>query len=108
MNTGFVSADIEKLVQFEKDSADAIKEFNEIKTDFESINSNLLGIWEGKGADAYRIETDHILENIGGIEDVLKGINEGVLKDIKNCYLKLDDELGELNRNPQSSEMVNT
>lgn len=102
-NADFVLADIEKLVQFEKDSADAIKEFNAIKEQFENINATLLRNWEGEGADAYKYETDHILEKIGGIEDVLKTINEGVLKDVKDNYMKLDDELGVFNRNPQSA-----
>lgn len=102
-NADFVLADIEKLVQFEKDSADAIKEFNCIKEDFEKINAALLGKWEGEGAEAYKYETDHILEKIGGIEDVLKTINEGVIKDVKDNYMKLDDELGVFNRNPQSA-----
>ena len=102
-NTGFVSADIEKLVQFEKDSADAIKEFNAIKRKFESINNTLLKTWEGEGAEAYQYETDHILEKIGSIEDVLKTLNEGVIKDIKDAYLKLDDDLAEFNKNPPIS-----
>ena len=98
----FVSADIDKLVQFEKDSADAVREFNDIKRKFESINSTVLRNWEGEGAEAYKYETDHILEKIGSIEDVLKTINEGVIKDIKNNYLKLDEELGEFNKNPKT------
>ena len=98
----FVSADIDKLVQFEKDSADAVKEFNAIKKEFESINTTLLNNWQGVGAEAYKKETDHILEKIGSIEDVLKTINEGVIKDIKDNYLKLDEELGEFNKNPKT------
>lgn len=99
----FVSADIDKLVQFERDSAAAVTEFNAIKTKFESINSTLLRNWEGEGAEAYKYETDNILEKIGSIEDVLKTINEGVMKDIKENYLKLDEELGEFNKNPETS-----
>lgn len=103
-DVAFVSADIEKLAQFERDSAEAIREFNAIKTEFDNINSALLGKWKGEGADAYKNETDHILEKIGGIEDILKGINEGAVKDIKDNYMKLDEELGAFNRNPQASE----
>ena len=102
-NTAFVSADIEKLVQFEKDSADAIKEFNAIKSKFEKVNDTLLKNWDGEGAEAFQYETDHILEKIGSIEDVLKTLNEGVIKDIKDAYLKLDDELAEFNKNPTTS-----
>jgi len=97
-DSAFVSADIEKLVQFEKDSAEVIAEFSRIKTDFERINSDLLNKWKGKGATAYKEETDHILENIGGIEDVLKRINESAYRDIKDGYLKLDNELDTYNR----------
>ena len=99
--SGFVSVDISKISKFESDSAEAIAEFSAIKSRFESINAVLLGKWEGKGADAYRQETDHILENIGGIKDVLDSINNSV---IKECYQQLDNDLGEFNRNPQSAE----
>ena len=94
--SGFVSVDISKISKFESDSA--------IKSRFESINAVLLGKWKGKGADAYQQETDHILENIGGIKDVLDSINNSVIKDIKECYQQLDNDLGEYNRNPQSAE----
>ncbi len=100
----FVSADIEKLAKFEKDSEKAIKEFNSIKLEFEDINSTLLKNWEGDGAEAYKTVTDHILEKVGGVEEVLKEINETVVKSIKDNYLALDDELAEFNKNPQSSE----
>lgn len=100
----FVSADISKISKFEKDSAEAIAEFNSIKEKFESVNSTLLSKWKGEGADAYRKETDHILENIGGIKDILDGINNSAVKDIKDNYLKLDSELGEFNKNPQTDE----
>lgn len=100
---GFVSADIEKIAKFERDSAAAIKEFDAIKTEFNNINTKLLGKWEGEGADAYKKETDHILENIGGIKDILDGINNSAVKDIKDNYLNLDDELAAFNKNPQSA-----
>lgn len=102
----FVSADIEKIDLFEKESANVIKEFNDIKKGFEDVNSTLLKNWKGEGADAYKQETDHILENIGGLEDVLTTINESVLKDIKAAYMELDNALGEINKNPQSGEEV--
>lgn len=102
MASAFVSADIGKISEFERRSQEAITEYDAITTKFNEINATLLGKWEGKGADAYKNETDHILENIGGIKDVLDGLNNGVVKDIKENYNKLDTELGEFNRNPQS------
>lgn len=103
-SSGFVLADIVKISQFEQKSQEAIAEFDAIKEKFNEINATLLSKWKGEGADAYKQETDHILENIGGIKDVLDAINNGVVKDIKDSYLQLDAELGEFNRNPQSGE----
>jgi len=41
-DSGFVLADIDKLVQFEKKSEEAIEEFDAIKKEFERINETLL------------------------------------------------------------------
>lgn len=98
----YVSADIETVEKFAEKSKEMVAEFNAIKTAFEEINSALLKIWKGEGADAYKFETDHILENIGGIKDILDSINNGVLNDIKDNYNKVDQELGEFNQNPPS------
>ena len=96
----FVSADIDKIAQFESSSQEAIAEFDAIKTTFNEINATLLGKWDGEGSEAYKKQVDHILENVGGIKDVLDSINNTVVKDVKDCYLKLDEELGIFNRNP--------
>ena len=85
----FVSADIGKIAQFERKSQEAITEFNAIKAKFNDINSAVLNVWKGSGADAYKHETDHILEKIGGLKDVLDGINNGVVKDVKDNYIML-------------------
>ncbi len=103
-DTAFVSADIAKIANFEKKSQEAIKEFDAIKKKFNEINATLLKTWKGEGSGEYKKETDHILEQIGGIKDVLDGINNGVVKDVKDNYMKLDEELGTFNRNPQSAE----
>lgn len=100
----FILADIAQISKFMSDSEEAIKEFNAIKDKFNTINASLLNIWEGEGAKAYQKETDHILENIGGIKDVLDGINNGAVKSIKDEYTKLDNRLAEFNRNPSSGE----
>jgi uncharacterized protein YukE len=103
-DAAFVSADTAKIQKFESDSADAIAEFNSIKDSFNSINSTLLEKWKGAGADRYKKESDNILENIGAIKDVLDSINNGIIKDVKENYNALDEELGTFNRNPQTSE----
>ena len=103
-DSAFVLADIDKVVQFEKKSDEAIKEFDAIKEKFNDINTTLLKKWKGEGKDAYKKESDHIMENIGGIKDILDSINNGVVKDTKDAYLQLDEELGEFNKNPQTAE----
>lgn len=102
-NSQFVSADISKLSKFISDSQEVIKEFDNIKEKFNSINSTLLDKWKGEGAQAYKTQTDHILDNIGGIRDVLDSINNSAVKSIKEEYTKLDNQLEEFNRNPESS-----
>ena len=97
-------ADVGKLVQFEQDSKDAVEKFKEIKKRFNDINNALLSKWKGAGAVSYKNETDHILEKIGSLSDVLEAINEGVLKDTKEAYLKMDEELGKFNANPSQGE----
>lgn len=99
----FISADLTKLADFETKSASAVKEFDAIKEKFGNINETLLSAWEGVGADAYKYETDNILEKIGNVKDVLDAINDAV-KDIRTNYSKFDDEMGEFNKNPNSKE----
>ena len=103
MANDFISADICAIAKFMTDSEEAIREFTDIKDTFNEINKTLLAKWQGAGASAYRYETDHILENIGGIKDVLDGINNGAVKSIRDEYSKLDEQLAEFNRNPSGS-----
>ena len=102
----FVSADTTKIANFEKQSAEVITEFATIKNEFNRINKELLASWKGVGADAYSTETAHILEKIGSVEDVLKAINESAVKDIRDSYSQVDDELGEFNRNPKMVDLT--
>lgn len=102
----FVSADTAKISEFESQSAEVIREFAAIKEEFETINGELLGAWKGAGANAYKTETDHILEKIGSVEDVLNAINESVVKDIRSTYSEADNQLEEFNKNPYSEEGV--
>jgi uncharacterized protein YukE len=103
-NGAFVSADIDKLADFEKRSKEAIIEFDSIIRKFNQINTDLRGKWKGEGSNAYKYETDHILENIGGIKDVLDAINNSAVKDTKDAYLNLDEQLGAFNRNPSQGD----
>ena len=98
--SSFVSADIGVLESFVANSDNAITEFANIKAEFERINTQLLAIWQGDGAEAYQKESSHILENIGGIEDILKSINDEVLSSIITNYNAIDEQMAEINTNP--------
>lgn len=100
-------ADIEKLVQFEKDSQTAKTDFDNIIKRFKKINETLLGKWQGAGANQYRKEVEHILEKIGSVGEVLDAINEGAIKSARDAYLQLDDDLAAFNENPTSEEGEN-
>lgn len=103
-NGNFVSADTTKIAAFQKESAEACKEFSAIRKEFAAINKKILSVWKGIGADAYKYETDNILEKIGSIDDVLDEINNSAVKDIKEQYSKCDEELAECNRKQYESE----
>lgn len=94
----FVEADIGKLESFITESEEAIKEFGDIKAEFERINKDLLLNWKGSGSSSYKNVSDHILEKVGGIQDVLKTINDNVVKDLVAQYNEIDKELGEYNK----------
>lgn len=100
----FNSADTSKIAQFQKDSKKACEEFKAIKKEFQRINKELLSGWKGVGADAYKYETDHILEKIGSVDDVLDAINNSAVKDIRDNYSQLDEDLAEFNKNPYGNE----
>ncbi|MDR2492233.1 MAG: hypothetical protein LBD25_02050 [Coriobacteriales bacterium] len=102
-DSAFVSADIGKIEKFISESSSAVTEFNAIKDKFGSINSTLVSKWKGVGADSYKHETDHILEKIGSVKDVLDAISTSVT-DIKENYTALDTALGDFNKNPQAEE----
>lgn len=103
-NAEFKSADTNKIAKFQEESKKACAEFKAIKKEFQHINKELLSGWKGVGADAYKYETDHILEKIGSVDDVLEMINNSAVKDIRDNYSKLDDDLAEFNKNPYGNE----
>ncbi|MBQ1517063.1 MAG: hypothetical protein IIZ46_02515 [Clostridia bacterium] len=97
-NGEFIRADIGKFESFMSESEDCIREFGEIRDEFERINSTLLQNWDGLGKASYENVVSHVTEKIGGINDVINTINDSVIKDIVEYYNKLDKELGDYNR----------
>ncbi len=94
----FIRADIAKLESFVSESEEAIREFADIRTEFDRINNTLLANWDGVGSSAYSKVAKNITEKIGGIKDVLDTINDSVVKDLIEQYKQLDKDLGDYNR----------
>lgn len=94
----FVKADIGKLENFLTGSEEVIKEFADIRAEFERINSTLLANWDGMGSASYKSVSDHILEKVGGVQEVLNTINDTIVRDLVNQYNAIDKDLGESNR----------
>ena len=103
-DVAFVSADIGKIAEFERKSEEVVAEFNAITLKFTEVQKSLLEKWKGEGADDYKRDSNNIFKNIEDIESVLDTINNGVVKDIKDVYMQLDEALGEFNRNPMAEE----
>lgn len=100
----FIKADIGKLESFITESGEAIKEFAAIRTEFERINNTLLANWDGVGKASYKSVSEHILEKVGGIQEVLKTINDTIVNDLVEQYHSVDKELGESNRKAGEKE----
>lgn len=100
----FVRADLRKFETFLSESEEAIKEFSDIRDEFDRINDTLLDNWDGAGKAAYKKVADHITEKVGGIKDVLDTINNLVVKDIIDQYNTIDNDLAEYNRTAGDSE----
>jgi uncharacterized protein YukE len=100
----FVSADIQKFMEFETQAQAAIEEFQSIKDTFDDINTELLRNWSGEGKDAYQQESSHIMENVGGIKEILDTICDSVIKDVKDAYNQLDEELMAFNETAGEGE----
>lgn len=100
----FVKADIGKLEAFVKGSNEAITEFASIKSEFNRINEKLLANWDGEGRSSYKSISEHILEKVTGIQEVLNTINDSIVNDLIEQYHTIDSELGEFNRHAGDPE----
>ncbi len=98
----FKSVDITKIAAFINKAPGLVDEFEKIKEDFNNVNSELLAIWVGEGADEYKQETDHILEKIGDLKTTIEAINSTTLADIRKQFSDADNELGKFNRQQAS------
>ena len=93
----FNRGDLGKYQDFITKKETIKKEFAAIKREFSKINTELLKNWKGSGAASYRSYSSHVMDNIGGISDVLDTISDNLLVDVLNYYNELDDALHDMN-----------
>lgn len=94
----FKRADVAKIETFVSESKNMIKEFSDIRQEFNNINNDLTNNWEGNGKEAFKYMAENITEKIGGIEESINALNDQVLNNILEHYHNVDKELGEYNR----------
>lgn len=105
----FKVVDITKLATFISTSEKLVQDFEDLKTEFNRINTTLVGQgdnspWQGEGADEYKFETDNILEKIGDLKSTMEALNKDTISVIRQSFSDKDAELGEQNRKLANDE----
>lgn len=72
--------------------------YNSIVNDYNSIVKELLDSWKGKGADAFREDSEKVASNIVGIQDILNTMCD-TLRDCRDIFEECDTSLGNTNKN---------
>lgn len=102
--SGFVKADLTKVESFVEGSKKAIKEFSDIRDEFDRINNTLLSEWEGEGKVKFAQVAYHITEKVGDIQGTINEINDNVVNDLINQYNDIDKNLADYNNNAGKKE----
>lgn len=76
--------------------------YDQINQDYQNIIEELLENWEGKGADAFRTDSQEVRTNLTGIYDVLKTMCD-MLEDCRTVFGEVDTALGQYNSNPDGA-----
>ena len=80
-----------------------IKKYNAINKDYDTIVKTLLKNWKGRGADAFKKDSDTVRTNIVGVYDILKTMCD-TLEDCRDIFTECDQAMGEYNSNPQAEK----
>lgn len=85
-------------------SQKSLKErYNNIVNDYNRIVNDLLNNWKGKGADAFREDSEKVAANIAGIQDILNTMCD-TLRDCRDVFGECDTSLGNNNRDSIGKE----
>ncbi|MBQ3941013.1 MAG: hypothetical protein II723_07865 [Oscillospiraceae bacterium] len=98
MADGYVVLDTKVFDTVIRQSGPLVQQYREINEEYDEIVRELLDIWKGEGADAFRQDAYTVKSNISGIYDILK-IMCDTLTDCRAIFGEADAALGEYNRN---------
>lgn len=78
-----------------------LAEYNAISEKYDTIESALLRNWKGKGADAFKKDSEVVRTNLVGLNDILKTMSD-MLQDCRDIFSECDGALKEYNENPSA------
>lgn len=101
-NKDYICLDSKAFNEVIERKEELINRYNDLNTTYDSIVTNLLSNWKGKGATAFEKDANIVKKNIVGIFDILR-IMCDTLTDCKEIFKECDTALGENNRTQQIS-----
>lgn len=69
-----------------------------IKSSYSTIVTDLLKNWKGRGADAFKVDSEKVIANLVGIQDILSTMCD-TLSDCYDIFSECDCSIGTNNRN---------
>lgn len=93
----------ETFQNFIDSQADIKKRYDEIRRRYSEIVKELCENWKGKGAEAFREDSEKVMTNITGIQDILNTVCD-TLNDCLEIFDECDSSLGKANQDSLKSK----
>lgn len=100
----FEKVDTKALKDFQEEGAQYVKDFADIKRDFEEYNKAFLAEYEGRGAEKYETVSGLITEKVSDFEGVFKTICENLINPTLENFKDLDKYLDDQNESMKPKE----
>lgn len=100
----FEIIDTKALKDFQEKGAQYVKDFADIKKEFEEYNKDFLAEYEGRGADKYATVSELITEKVSDFEDVFKTICENLINPTLENFKDMDKYLDDQNESMKPKE----
>lgn len=71
--------------------------YSDISTRYQNIVRELMKDWKGRGAEAFQEDSQKVMSNISGIQDILSTMCD-TLRDCRDIFGECDTSLGANNR----------